>query len=172
MAGGIWARLFSREDGRDALRPLYAAVVAAARQPHWYLDGGVEDSINGRFEMVSAIMAIVSIRMEAMGDVAATPLALLAECFIEDMEGQLREQGVGDVMVGKHVGTMMGALGGRLGAYRDGLADGDLDAALIRNLYRGDTPAEAALAHSRASVQAFAARLESVTLDQLIAGQL
>jgi cytochrome b pre-mRNA-processing protein 3 len=172
MAGGIWARLFSREDGRDALRPLYAAVVAEARQPHWYLAGGVEDSIEGRFEMVSAVMAVVSIRMEAMGEVAGTPLALLAECFIEDMEGQLREQGVGDVMVGKHVGTMMGALGGRLGAYRDGLAGGDLDAALIRNLYRGDTPAANALAHGKASLQALSARLDAASLDQLMTGQL
>ena len=38
-------------------------------------------------------------------------------------------------------------LGGRLGAYRDGLAAGDLKPALVRNLYRGEAPADAALAH-------------------------
>ena len=52
------------------------------------------------------------------------------------MDGQLREFGVGDVIVGKHMGKLMGAMGGRLDAYRAGLA-GDraaLDEAVRRNV--------------------------------------
>src|SRR3546814_9204461 len=65
------------------------------------------------------------------------------------MDGQLREIGIGDIIVGKHIGRMMSMLGGRLGAYRAGLAEGDLAPALVRNLYRGTAPAPAALAHTR-----------------------
>jgi len=41
------------------------------------------------------------------------------------MDGQLREQGVGDVVVGKHIGKLMGTLGGRLNAYRDAMDAGE-----------------------------------------------
>ena len=63
--------------------------------------------------------------------------ALLAELFVEDMDGQLREFGVNDVVVGKRIGKLMSVLGGRLGAYRSALNAGDLDklaAAVARNV--------------------------------------
>jgi cytochrome b pre-mRNA-processing protein 3 len=172
MANGLWGRLFSRSDGRDAVRPLYAAIIAEARQPHWYRDGGVADTVDGRFEMVAAIMSAVAYRMEALGEEAEGPLVLTTECFIEDMEGQLREQGVGDVSVGKHVGTMMSALGGRMGAYREGLLGEGLDVALVRNLYRGDGPGSDALAHTQQAYQDLADRLKSRSLSDLLAAQL
>jgi cytochrome b pre-mRNA-processing protein 3 len=53
--------------------------------------------------------------------------ALLTELFVEDMDGQLRESGVGDVVVGKHIGKLMAVLGGRLGALRAALAAGDAE---------------------------------------------
>jgi cytochrome b pre-mRNA-processing protein 3 len=173
MARGILARLFARDDGRDAVRPLYAAIIAKAREPHWYVAGGVPDSLDGRFEMVTAILAAVSLRMETLGDPAAGPVALLSECFVEDMEGQLREQGVGDVSVGKQVGAMMSALGGRMGAYREGLAEGgDLEGALIRNLYRAEPPPSAALAHVVVAYTGFVLQIGNCSLDDLLAARL
>jgi cytochrome b pre-mRNA-processing protein 3 len=53
------------------------------------------------------------------------------------MDGTLREQGVGDLVVGKRVGKLMSALGGRIEAYREGLAAGDqavLEGAVRRNV--------------------------------------
>ena len=88
------------------------------------------------------------------------------------MDAQLREIGVGDLVVGKRLGTMMGLLGGRLGAYRDGLAGGDLAGALVRNLYRGEAPEAAALAHVEGRLRAFAAALGDVPLPALLAGEL
>jgi len=92
--------------------------------------------------------------------------------FVDDMDGQLREIGIGDVVVGKHVSKMMGMLGGRLGAYRGGIESGDLGPALVRNLYRGHAPADAALAHVRDRLTAFRAALDAVALDALLAGRL
>ena len=80
---------------------------------------------------------------------AATASVRLTERFVTDMDGQLRESGIGDIGVGKHIGKMMAMLGGRLGAYRDGLAAGDLDTALRRNLYRGVEPEAAACWRTR-----------------------
>jgi cytochrome b pre-mRNA-processing protein 3 len=75
--------------------------------------------------------------------------ALLAELFVEDMDGQLREFGVNDVVVGKRIGKLMSVLGGRLGAYRGALNAGDLErltGAVQRNVTFIDGADEAASA--------------------------
>src|SRR3546814_20702258 len=100
--------------------PLEGAMVARARGPHWYIDGGVRESVDGRLDMIAAVLARVLRRLE--GDPAGSvPSTHLAERFVDDMDGQLRAIGIGDIIVGKHIGRMMSMLGGRLGAYSAGL---------------------------------------------------
>lgn len=164
-------RLFRREPPPRIAATLYDAVVARGRMPHWYLAGGVPDTLDGRFDMIAAVLAMVMLRVEQDG-AGAVPAASLAECFVDDMDGQLRQIGFGDMVVGKHIGRMMAALGGRLGAYRDGLAGGDFEAALVRNLYRGDEPPPAALSHVATELRTFRTALDGVAIDDLLAGTL
>ena len=172
MAFALLNRFFGRDEPRDAWRPLYAAIVSEARAPHWYQAGGVPDRIDGRFDMICLIGSLVLLRMEQLGAEAAPAMALLTEVLVEDMEGQVREIGFGDLVVGKQVGQMMGALGGRLGAYRAGLAGGDLRGALRRNVYRGGAPGAAALDHVESEMRKRAAVLSGCTLDDLKAGRI
>lgn len=166
-------RLFAPDDERALVRPLYNAVAAQARLPHWYVEGAVPDTIEGRFEMVTMILSLILIRLDALGSEAAQPAALLAETFVEDMDGQLRELGMGDVVVGKHIGKMMSALGGRMGAYRAGLAgEAPIDAALTRNLYAGTAPAAAALVHVTAQARLLLAGLNQRSLAKLLGGDI
>ena len=168
-------RLFGKKeaDPRDALRPLYAQIIATARQPHWFVEGKVADTIEGRFEMVATILSLVLLRLEKDAEQAGAT-ALLTELFVEDMDPQLREVGIGDMIVGKHIGRLVSALGGRLGAYRDALDAPDraaaFEAALVRNLYAGVGPGAAALAHVRDTALAFADRLASTEADAILAG--
>lgn len=166
----FWQRLTGRGDDGET-RALYDAVVARGRDPDWYLAGGVADTIDGRFDMIAAVLSAVLIRLER-DPAAAAAQARLTERFVDDMDGQLRQIGIGDVIVGKHVGKMMGMLGGRLGAYRDGLAAGDLAPALVRNLYRGEAPDPAALGHVAARLTAFDRALADTPTDAIIAGTL
>jgi cytochrome b pre-mRNA-processing protein 3 len=167
---GLLARFFGRAD-EAPMSTLYEAVVARARQPHWYLAGQVPDTIDGRFDMVAAVLAILLLRMEGDPEGPA-PSATLAERFVDDMDSQLRQEGIGDVGVGKHIGKMMSMLGGRLGAYRIGLADGDLGEALVRNLYRGDAPTPEAVRHVADSLRALRDSLARVSVASLVAGEL
>ncbi len=165
---------FRRRD-RDAAAPLYAAVVAKAREPHWYLEGGAPDTLDGRFDMVAAVLAMVMLRIEAEppGDMAAAALSTdVTERFVDDMDAQVRQIGFGDIVVGKHVGRMMGMLGGRLGAYRAAMATGDLSEPLIRNLWRGDAPAPAASTYVSEQLQRLHAGLRDVPLSALREGRL
>ncbi len=167
------SRIFTRRDDRAFVRPLYSAVVAHARQPHWYVAGGVADTIDGRFDMVSAVLALVLVRMENLGGEAAAASSILTEAFVEDMDGQLREMGIGDVIVGKHIGKMMSALGGRLGAYRASLSGaGGFADALMRNLYRDVAPAPAALAHVERELTALNATLQTRDYAALLRGEI
>jgi len=166
---GWLASLLGRRN-EEAL-PLYTAVVARAREPHWYLDGQVPDTVDGRFDMIAAMLGFVVLRLEQDGQGAAIS-AVLTERFVDDMDGQLRQIGIGDVVVGKHIGKMMGMLGGRLGAYREGLAGDGIDTALVRNLYRGEAPEPAALAHVRDTLLAFRDRLAATPIPDLAEGRL
>lgn len=166
-------RLFGEKKERAALRPLYDGIVAAARDPAWYRDGGVPDTLDGRFDMVAAIMALVLLRMEAEGEALRPQSAWLTEIFIEDMDATLRQIGIGDYVVGKHVGRLMGALGGRLTALRVARRpDGDFVEAARRNLYRGDPPSEEALAFAATRLQRLDAGLAAQPANALLSGRL
>jgi cytochrome b pre-mRNA-processing protein 3 len=167
---GLLKRLFGAPD-RGTAPQLYAAIVALGRAPHWYQAGEVPDTIDGRFDMIAAILSLVLLRLEKEPD-AIPPSTALAECFIEDMDGQLREIGIGDVVVGKHMGRMMGMVGGRLGAYRAGLAGEGLQGALVRNLYRGHAPSDSALAHVGAALLSLRDRLTATPTAAILAGEL
>jgi cytochrome b pre-mRNA-processing protein 3 len=166
-------RLFGDRTERQALRPLYDAAVRLGRDPAWYLEGGVPDSMTGRFDMVSSVVALVLLRLEAEGDEARRDSVLLTELFVDDMDATLRQAGTGDLIVGKRVGKLMSALGGRLGAYRDGLVGaGDLHLAVRRNVFRESPPSEDAVAVVAERLRALHARLAGVSRQQMLAGEI
>lgn len=161
-------KLFKQSpDPREARRPLWNAVVATARAPHWYEAGGVPDTLDGRFDMISLVMALVLHRIDDDPDQALAGVEL-TELFVTDMDGQMRQIGFGDMVVGKQIGRMVGALGGRLGAYRAPDGSDDLRAALVRNLWRGNAPADAGLAHVMAGVAALRGALNAIPVAELI----
>jgi cytochrome b pre-mRNA-processing protein 3 len=141
-------------DPREGVRPLWHRVIELARDTFYYSECGVADTVAGRFDMICAVLSAVMVRIEASEMRAES--ALLAELFVEDMDGQLREFGVNDVVVGKRIGKLMSVLGGRLGTYRGALNAGDLErltAAVSRNVTFAQGTDEAAAA------QAVAARI-------------
>jgi cytochrome b pre-mRNA-processing protein 3 len=141
-----------------------------ARDKHWYAECGVADSVAGRFDAITLVLSLVLLRMEK-DKTLIEPSVRLTEVFVEDMDGQLRQSGVGDLVVGKHMGKLMQVLGGRLGAYRDGLAEGG--SALMAALGRNITLVEGAdLTALATAVQDVAARVDATSADNLLAGRI
>jgi cytochrome b pre-mRNA-processing protein 3 len=162
---------FARQ--REPVQPLYAALVAEGRDSYWYREGGVSDTVDGRFDMLSSVVAMALLRLEADDPAGRRPSVLLTELFVEDMDNSLRQIGIGDYVVGKHVGRLMGALGGRLGAFRDALAEGgDLAAPVRRNIFHEAPPSEEQVALVAARLLRLRTRLESTPLDALLAGRI
>lgn len=171
------ARLFGPgRDDRAAVRPLWHAVVAASRDKAWYAQYGIADTLPGRFDAITLVLSLVLLRMERE-PALVEPSVRLTELFVDDMDGQLRESGVGDMVVGKHMGRLMSTLGGRLGAYRDALATADdsaLSEAIARNvtLVDGLTDERAGPLALASRVRALAGALDAVPAERLLAGEI
>lgn len=154
------------------MQPLYQALVREARNPDWYANAGVPDSFDGRFEMVTLVMAAAMLRLEQEGDVAGEPMAVLTEAFVADMEAQIREVGIGDVVVGKHVGKMMSALGGRIGSLRAAETGPAREALLRRTAWSDGAPDDAQVARGLAILDALQDRLRRSAFKDLLDGAI
>ena len=173
IALSFLSRIFGDRKERQALRPLYEAAVRIGREPGWYLEGEVPDTMTGRFDVVSSVIALVLLRLESESADTRKETVLLTELFIDDMDGTLRESGTGDLVVGKRVGKLMQALGGRLGAYRDALAgEGDLHGAVRRNVFRDSPPSDEAVPVVAERLRALHARLAGIDRARLLAGEI
>lgn len=173
---GLIQRIFGRAaDPSAAMLPLYEQVVARAREPHWYEEGTVPDTIDGRFDMIAGILSLVLLRLEPAED-ARQESVWLTELFVTDMDGQLRQLGVGDVSVGKQMGKMMSALGGRLGAYRKGLAPQEtgsaaLESAIRRNIFREEAAPDHGVAHVARQMRVHVRHLSDLPTAALLDGK-
>jgi cytochrome b pre-mRNA-processing protein 3 len=171
----LLSRIFGKaSDSRAAVRPLWHRVVEIAREKEWYTQCGVADTVAGRFDAITMVMALVMRRMER-DKTLIEHSARLTELFVDDMDGQLRQSGVGDLVVGKRMGKLMSVLGGRIGALREALAAGgeaEARAALVPVLERNVTQIEGADTAALATrVQALAAQFDSLSDDDLLAAR-
>ena len=103
---------------RSDCAALYAALVGEARQPGWYLDGGVPDTLDGRFSVLSTVVALAILRLEQGGEESVRASVALTEAFIADMDVQMREEGFSDTSLGKQVRHMVGALSSKVDRWR------------------------------------------------------
>jgi cytochrome b pre-mRNA-processing protein 3 len=163
----ILKRIFAKKT--DLSRPLYEAIVAAARRPKFYTDYGVADTVDGRFDMISLHLFLVLNRLR--GNVETENFRQqLTDGFFADMDRNLREMGVGDLSVGKKVRKMAEAFFGRVTVYSAAIENKDnaLADALARNVY-----ADAASPHAgllRDWVMQARSTLESQDQDALMRG--
>jgi cytochrome b pre-mRNA-processing protein 3 len=159
-----------RQDAERTGGRLYAAAVAAAREPLFYATLGVPDTLDGRFDLVALHAFLLVHRLRDHPDLTQ---AIFDAMFV-DMDNNLREIGVGDLCVGRLVRAMWEAFHGRSKAYETALAANDSEAlasALARNVWRGEAPAGAAEALAE-RVTAHAAHLEAQPLSALASGQV
>jgi cytochrome b pre-mRNA-processing protein 3 len=136
---------FRRTPSNRNIASLYGMIVAQARAAPFYRSYGVPDTVNGRFEMVVLHAVLVLHRLEP----EAAPLRRLGQAlfdrFCADMDGSLREMGVGDLAVPTRMRKIGEAFYGRQAAYAAVLAASDLAplaAALARNVFSAQTGIE------------------------------
>ena len=124
---------------RVTIEAIYGMIVTQAREPLFYRDLGVPDTVNGRFDMLVLHLWMVLRRLKATEGGAGLCQALF-DRFCEDMDANLREMGVGDLTVPKRMQAFGEAFYGRSAAYDLALTEGlePLAQALCRNILDGD----------------------------------
>ncbi len=164
--------LFGRLTGEPRRgQELFDFAVAEARKPHWYRDGELADTIDGRFAMLATVSAILIVRLEAESEKGEAASAALTERFIEAMDAEHRELGLNDPGLGRRVRTLVGSLERRVDEWR-AAAEDELDWAetVVSSVYRGEAPKDDALAHSAQSLRELWERLADLPEAQLVSG--
>lgn len=151
---------------------LFDAVTKVARQPHWYVEGQVPDSIDGRFAVLSTVAALVLVRLEQADEEGAGFSVALTERFIEVMESEHRELGLGDPTLGKTVRKLVGSLARRTELWRSATAnEAQWRDAALQSLYKVQ-PSPGALAHSVGALKSLWDQIQRAGLNALADGQL
>jgi cytochrome b pre-mRNA-processing protein 3 len=148
---------------------LFDAVTAQARRPSWYREGEVPDTLDGRFAVLATICALVLVRLEREGEAGNAMSVALTERFIEVMESEHRELGLGDPTLGKTVRKLVGKLARQTELWRT--ADGQWIEATRESLYKSEVAA-APLKYSASGLRDFARRLDSTPLGELEQGRI
>lgn len=167
------ARLFKERGAVTSGRALYAAAVAQARRPTFYL-AGAPDTPEGRFELYTLHTVLLLHRLKGEGSEAAEVSQATFDAFIRGLDDGLRDMGVGDLSVGKKMRRLGEAFYGRVKSYDAALAERPDDQPLCKLLMRtvldgGDAQAAPALA---AYVGQSVDRLAAKSLRDLCAGQV
>ena len=112
----------------------YIALLRASRNPFFFTNLGVPDTLDGRFELIVLHLFLLQHRLLDTNNEAF--LQFLSEAFFNDMDASLRELGVADTGVSKRIKKMGKAYHGCLQAYAASVNDPTaLRAALARNVY-------------------------------------
>ena len=152
---------------------LYAAVVAAARDPYFYAELGVPDTLDGRFDLVGLFASLVIRRLRSLPPPGPAVAQAVFDAMFSDMDINLRELGVGDMTVARNVRAMWEAFHGRATVYEAALADPEpaaLEDAVARNVWRGAEATGAA--RLAAAIRAQVARLDAAAPAELLAGRV
>lgn len=116
---------------RHAAR-LYDGLVSRSREPLFYSQLGVADSLDGRFDML--VLHAWLVLAELKGSNLAQELT---NQVFTGFDEAMREQGAGDMGIGRKLKAMANAFYGRLAAYDGARNEQELAAALAKNLWRG-----------------------------------
>lgn len=128
--------LKERAKRKKIAKDLYETAVLQARLPVFYDEYNVPDSIDGRFEMISLHVGLFIRALNKMNELKQAQ-ALFDVMFVI-MDKSIREIGVGDLSVPKHMKRMMKGFKGRSLNYYDALDSDDMKAlqeAVKRNIF-------------------------------------
>jgi cytochrome b pre-mRNA-processing protein 3 len=125
--------------GNPEVEKLFNTVLNHTREPVFYKDLEVPDSLDGRFDLLSLNCYLAVNRLNKIDGIEGKKMAhTFIERLYKEFERTSRDIGISDVSVGKQVRKMTQAYYGRVDAYDNALKtedNGKLGKALTRNVY-------------------------------------
>ncbi len=143
---------------------VYAEIVAQARQPAFYEQSGVPDTMEGRYEMMVLHVFLLLNRLRDADEKARDAAQAVCDHFFLEMDRAMREMGVGDLTVPKKMKKIAALYASRSQTYGDALSgevDSRLAKALAKAIFDDETKldaGEALATYVRTSVTTLASR--------------
>lgn len=169
MLGFLFRRLTAQRHSGDELFELATAV---ARRPHWFIEGQLPDTLDGRFAVLATITAIMMARLEAEGEPGIAASVGLTERFIDVMESEHRELGLGDPSLGKTVRKLVAMLARRTELWRQARSGGINWTEATRDSLYGGSIGSDALLDSAEALRQFNEQLSAASLTDIEQGRL
>ena len=130
----MFGNLFKRARSHEVPQELYGSVVTQSRQPVFFTDFGFDDSVTGRFDLVSLHLFLFSRRLVREDTPISQSLNQeVFDYFTDDTDRALRELGVGDTGVPKRKKKMIRTFYALVEDFGEALDNEDLDV-LIANM--------------------------------------
>lgn len=129
--------LFRKAATTEPVFAVYNAIVAQSRQPRFYAQWQVPDTVTGRFDMISLHLALLFRRLRSEGTTARAFSQDVFDLFLTDMDRSLREMGASDLAVPKKMKKMGNLFYGLLASVDDALATNNVETVadvLVRNV--------------------------------------
>ena len=159
----------------DTAFTLYGSIVAQARQPYFYSDLNVKDTLEGRYDMIIMHAFLLFHRLKGESGKAKEVGQVVFDTMFKDFDQSLREMGVGDMGVGRRIKKMASSFYGRVEAYDKALeaADNDqLEQVIARNVFNKTEPDKNVLKHLAIYMRRNVEQLELVRVDTIFDGNL
>lgn len=177
----IFESFRAKKRQENAAANLYVAAVEQARSQAFFLDMGIPDTVDGRFDLIILHTMLLMRRLRKNGADAAGISQALLNLMFADMDRNLREMGVGDLSVGKQVKKMAKAFYGRSetwekgldaqdGSARDDAADNALVKAFTETVYRSVDASQAKPTLLAAYARTTDAQLVAQPIDDILSG--
>ncbi len=134
----MFALLRRKKEKNQVAERLYEAVIKQSRQPVFYELYGVPDTTTGRFDLMCLHAFLVMDRLHDEGKQGEKLAQALFDRMFREMDLSLREMGIGDLGVPKHMKRMMKGFNGRAISYQKAIREDDpskLVETVQRNLY-------------------------------------
>lgn len=143
----MFRQLLAKSPARLAGERLKDHATTQSRLPGLYEAMGVPDTIDGRFELLTLHVILLIDRLKGEAGSAEEVRQHLFDAYLRDLDGALREMGVGDLSVGKRMRRLGEAFYGRARAYDAAFAalpdPAPLQSALTRMVMGGNAVASA-----------------------------
>ena len=146
----MFTQLLTKSTAKRAGERLYQSAAKQGRDVAFYRDMGAPDTVEGRFELLTLHVILLVDRLKDGPGAAAEVRQSLFDAYVSNLDGALREMGVGDLAVGKRMRKLGEAFYGRAAAYDaafNALPDMvALDDILTRTVFQASETAPSALA--------------------------
>ncbi len=154
---------------------LYGSIVAQARQPYFYRDLKVLDTVEGRYDMIIIHAFLLFHRLKNEDENARQLSQAVFDTMFKDLDQSLREMGVGDMGIGRRIKKMASSFYGRVSAYDKALEADEisvLEQVIARNVFNKTDPDALVLRHLGSYMKKNVEKLKLISVDDFLHGKI